>query len=278
MTHINRRRALAVVAAVPAAAALAAVPAVAAKVALANAISEEDAGLLEYGEQCKALALETRRLHKILERAAERREKAFYEMKPERWRCDRGAQGAGTLATVPGEADAWQVLAVDTAPRWFDTFLDVDCREGPLPSKWIRLKAKSEAEAKGEASVLSRKLDNEFFAKRDQAGVPFARDTHYRNWVKRHSELRRAVKRLAKFKSFTLKGLNMKAMVLAVAHDAFDEPGIWNEPLLPGRRSPRLGVTTGVTGDSMAEEPKRSPALRWQRARQDASTANRYSD
>jgi hypothetical protein len=29
----------------------------------------------------------------------------------------------------------------------------------------------------------------------------------------------------------SLDGLNTKTMVLAIAHDAFDDPGIWNEPL-----------------------------------------------
>jgi hypothetical protein len=36
---------------------------------------------------------------------------------------------------------------------------------------------------------------------------------------------------LAKLQATTVEGLNVKAMVLAVAHDAFDDPNIWNEPL-----------------------------------------------
>jgi len=39
------------------------------------------------------------------------------------------------------------------------------------------------------------------------------------------------VKQLAKLRVTTSKELNMKAMVLAVAHDAFDDPELWSEPL-----------------------------------------------
>ena len=100
-----------------------------------------------------------------------------------------------------------------------------------LPTKWMRLKARSEAEAKNEVSVLDRRLDKAFYEKLKQAGVPFDRDAHYHNWTRSHGELIRAVVHLARLKATTREGLNMKAMVLAIAHDAWDDPHIWNEPL-----------------------------------------------
>jgi hypothetical protein len=190
----------------------------------------EDAGLLEHGERCKALALETTRLRKLFRKVCERTEEAFYAMAPERWSCRPGYADAGLVAPVPGVANAWQVFAVDLAPRWFATHLETEQPER-LPTKWMPLKARSEAEAKSEADVLDRKLDKAFFEKRKQAGVPFERDAHYHGWSRSHSELRRAVAQLSRLKAATLEGLNMKAMVLAIAHDAFDDPNIWNEPL-----------------------------------------------
>jgi len=221
-TTINRRKALTVVAVAPAAIALA-VPSLAGV--------GEDAELLELGERCKTLALETRRLGKLFERVIDRTEKAFYAMKPERWCCHYPTyQGGGVVQPVPGEPQAWQVWAVDGAPRWFDIHLGIDAPER-LPTKWIRLTAKSETQAKEEARALDRKLDNDFFEKRKQAGVPFGRDAHYKNWTRSHNKLRHAVARLAKLRATTPQGLNIKAMVLAIAHDAFDDPDIWNKPL-----------------------------------------------
>ncbi len=175
------------------------------------------------------LALETRRLSKLFRKAADRTESAFYEMKPERWVCC-GYLGSGTVVR---DEDAWWVRAVDGASDWFETFLEGSQEVPPesRPKKWIRLKAGSEEEAREEARILGNRMDKEFFEKRKQAGVRFDRDAHYRNWTSSHSELRRAVTLLAKQKATTLDGLNMKAMVLAVAHDAFDDPDIWNEQL-----------------------------------------------
>jgi hypothetical protein len=138
----------------------------------------EDAGLLEHGERCKALPLETTRLGKLFRKASERAEEAFFATAPERWSCRLGSAGAGLVAPVPGVANAWQVLAIDLAPRWFAVFLGTEKTER-LPTKWMRLKARSEAEAKSEADALDRKLDKAFFEKRKQAGVPFERDAHY---------------------------------------------------------------------------------------------------
>ena len=73
------------------------------------------------------------------------------------------------------------MLAIDLAPRWFAVFLGTEKTER-LPTKWMRLKARSEAEAKSEADVLDRKLDKALFEKRKQAGVPFERDAHYDSW------------------------------------------------------------------------------------------------
>lgn len=100
-----------------------------------------------------------------------------------------------------------------------------------MPAKWIRLAAKSKTQAKDEARALNKKFDEEFFGKRKQAGVPFGRDAHYKNWSRSHNKLRHAVARLAKLRATTPQGLNIKAMVLAIAHDAFDDPNIWNAPL-----------------------------------------------
>jgi diguanylate cyclase (GGDEF)-like protein len=57
----------------------------------------------------------------------------------QRWVCD-GYLGSGAVAPVPNVANAWQVFAVDGAPRWFSTFLDTE-EPKSLPTKWIRLKA-----------------------------------------------------------------------------------------------------------------------------------------
>ena len=89
------------------------------------------------------------------------------------------------------------------------------------------LKARSEAEAKSETDVLNLKLDKAFFEKRKQSGVQFNRTAHYGNWSRSHGDLRR----LARLKATTREGLNMKATVLAIAHDAWDDPHIWNDPL-----------------------------------------------
>jgi hypothetical protein len=185
---------------------------------------------LEQGEECKALALKLRRLKKLFEKAAEQTEKAFYAMKPERWCCDEGYLGSGAIAPVPGSPNTWQAFAVDGAARWFAHALGTDTPER-LPTKWIRLAAKSQKRAKLEAHALGRKLDNDFFEKRVQAGVAFNRNMHYANWCRSHTELRRAVARLARLKATTPEGLNIKTMVLAIAHDAWDDPNIWNEPL-----------------------------------------------
>jgi hypothetical protein len=190
----------------------------------------EDAELLEHGERCKALPLETTRLGKLFRKASERAEEAFFATAPERWSCRLGSAGACLVAPVPGVANAWQVLAIDLAPRWFAVFLGTEKTER-LPTKWMRLKARSEAEAKSEADVLDRKLDKAFFEKRKQAGVPFERDAHYDSLSRSHNKLRRAVVGLARLKATTHEGLNMKAIVLAIAHGAFDDPNIWNEPL-----------------------------------------------
>jgi hypothetical protein len=189
----------------------------------------EDAELLEFGERCKVLALETRRLGKLFERVVDRTEKAFYAMKPERWCCE-GYMGSGRIVSVPGMPNTWQVFAIDGAPYWFDINLGIDAPER-LPTKWIRLAAKSETQAKDEARALNKKFDEEFFGKREQAGVPFGRDAHYKNWTRSHNKLRLAVAHLARLRATTPQGLNIKAMVLAIAHDAFDDPDIWNAPL-----------------------------------------------
>jgi hypothetical protein len=144
-----------------------------------------DAELLQHGEHCKVQALETARLGRLFAKAAARQAEAFYAMKPERWRCDAPTyQGGGRVVPVPGVPAAWQVLAVDGASRYFASCLgmDVDVPDD-LPKKWIRLKAKSEAEANREATALARSLDDNFFAKLKQAGVQFNRDEHYGNWT-----------------------------------------------------------------------------------------------
>lgn len=218
-TQINRRRALAVVASVPAAVAIG-------SVALASA--GEDAELLELGEHCKALALETARLEKLFRKASRQQEWAFNKMKPERWCCHYPSyQGGGVVRQASG---TWEVLAVDGAPTHFDVWLDIEPPE-ELPAKWIPLAASNRVDAEKEATILDRKLDAEFFKKRKQAGVAFNRDAHYKNWTRSLSKLRRAVRALAKLRATTPEGLSIKATVLAIAHDAFDDPNIWNEPL-----------------------------------------------
>jgi hypothetical protein len=237
-TKLNRRELVGRGALVLAAAGVAALPAIAANC--------EDAELFGLGEQCKALALETARFRKNFRLAADQTEKAFYKMNPERWCCHYPSyQGAGIVCPVPGEPGAWRVSAVDGAARWFDTFLDIESPER-LPEKWIRLQAQNEKDAKEEARVLSRRFDREFDAKRKQSGVPFNRDGHYDNWTRSHNKLRRAVARLAKLRATTMEGLAAKAVVLAIAHDAFDEPSIWNEPLQKSITRDIKGMAGGV--------------------------------
>jgi hypothetical protein len=190
----------------------------------------EDAKLVEHGERCKALALETARLRKLFLKVADQTEEAFYAMAPERWRCGPGAVGVGLVAPVPGVANAWQVFVTDLAPRGLALLLGTE-EPKRLPTKWMRLKARSEAEAKNEVNVLDRRLDKAFYEKLKQAGVPFDRAAHYHNWTRTHGELIRAVVHLARIKATTPEGLNIKAIVLAIAHDAFDDPDIWNKPL-----------------------------------------------
>ena len=214
---ISRRRALTVVA-VPAVAALST-----AAITLPVAPTS-DAELLELGERCKVLALETRRLSKLFHKAGVQTERAFYAMKPERWVCS-GYLGSGTVVR---DADAWWVRAVDGAPRWFAVSLNIE-EPKSLPEKWIQCRAVRRK--RGRKLACSAILSADFWEKRKQAGVPFNRDGHYKNWVKSHSVLRRAVAQLAKLKATTVEGLNMKAMVLAIADDAFDDPDIWSEPL-----------------------------------------------
>jgi hypothetical protein len=130
----------------------------------------------------------------------------------------------------PPPDGSWQIQGVDIAPIWFS----LDEGERPifddLPRHWFRLKAKSEEQAKREAKVLGRKLQEEFWEGRRQAGVPFNRDEHYTNWVNSTNKLQRAVKQLARLRATTAEELNIKAMVLAIAHEAFDAK-FWNEPL-----------------------------------------------
>ena len=87
-----------------------------------------DAELLEHGERCKALALEMTRLGNVFE-------EAFYATTPERWCCGLGCMGAGLVAPVVGVANAWQVFAVDLAPRWFALHPGTEAPEH-LPTKW----------------------------------------------------------------------------------------------------------------------------------------------
>jgi hypothetical protein len=70
-----------------------------------------------------------------------------------------------------------------------------------------------------------------FGDKGKQCSVPFDRDTHYWNWSISHSQLRRAVARLARLKASTPQGLAMKATVLALAQNAWDDPEMWSEQL-----------------------------------------------
>ena len=122
------------------------------------------------------------------------------------------------------------IQAIDWAPNHFDWYLEIEPPEW-LPTKWIRLTADNSDDAEKEAADLGRKFDAEFYKKRKQAGVAFNRDAHYKNWTQSHGKLQRAVARLARLKATTVEGLNIKALVLAIAHDSFDDPRIWNEPL-----------------------------------------------
>ena len=235
--HINRRKALTIVAAVPAAVALAAVP----------VLAGEDAELLELGEQCKALAKETAHLDRLFRKACRQQERAFYKMKPEWWR------GRWSPHPVAGEANAWEVELIDWAPNHFDAFLDIEPPER-LPSKWIRLTADNREDAEQEAAALDRKLDAEFYKKREQAGVAFDHSAHYKNWCRSHCKLERAVARLAKLKATTVGGLNVKALVLAIARGAFDDPNIWNEPL---QKSITRGIKSMAGGVDLLAQVER---------------------
>ena len=184
----------------------------------------EDPELLEVGEHCKRLALETVRFGRRFIKAAHQQERAFYKMNPERWRCREFPH------PVDGEPNAWEVELIDWAPNHFDWFLDIEPPEW-LPTRCIRLTADNSDSAEKEAADIEREFDTEFYKTRKQAGVAFNRDAHYKNWTRSHRKLQIAVARLARLKAATVEGLNIKAMVLAVAHDAFDDPNIWNEPL-----------------------------------------------
>src|ERR1700674_5210167 len=89
----------------------------------------------------------------------------------------------------------------------------------------MRLRARSEAEAKSEADVLDRKLDKAFFEKRKQAGVPFERDAHYDSWSRSHNKLRRPVVGLARLKATTHEGLNLDRAAPKVDYEGHQANG-----------------------------------------------------
>jgi hypothetical protein len=134
------------------------------------------------------------------------------------------------VTPVPGIPKAWQVYGVDIAPGWYALNAGEGRPEHFDNQRWFRLKAKTFAQAKREASALDRKLDHEFWEAHKRAGVPFNRAGHCKNWNDAHRKLSRVANALARLRAATPEGLNIKAMVLAVSREAFDDD-MWCEKL-----------------------------------------------
>jgi hypothetical protein len=164
-----------------------------------------DAKVMSLGEQCLKQIAEVRRVGEPCH--------ALYEQC--RDEEDRNAR--------------WRVYGAHFRPdgKWYALARDFRQHES---ERWLPLSAKTEKAANKEACQLDARFFREHMEQWERISVKHNRHALYDAWAVEHSRLGRMVNRLARLRAATPEGINMKAIVIALARTVFDE-GFWCEKL-----------------------------------------------